>query len=356
MNILIFLFLPKCLNLQVIYKGFLCSFDIFCIVPFVGKREFRVLLKDVHAARCNAFTQGSYSNLRTQIRSYFAYCVYFGRTPMPADSNTIYGYAQFLSRSMLPSSVRNYLSGVRTLHLLHGLSYQFTDDYLLQTELRGISRLNPHVPVRAKPITPKILMVFRKIMNKNSSLHCCVWACSLFLFYSLSRLGSLLPRSRTSRRRTFLTKDRVRFTREGLLLTFLQTKTIQFGKRRLHVPLLRIDSELCPVQAYMRVSSAGSVGDPAFTFRKNGKVAWLTPFKFITTFRSVLHEGGVEHASLFTGHSFRRGGATWAFQSGFPGEMIQVLGDWASDAYKRYLEFSMQDKLNLASRFVQNLP
>ena len=108
----------------------------FCSV--VGKREFRALLKDVHASRCNAFAKGSYSNLRTQVRSYFAYCVYFGRKSLPADSNTIYGYAQFLSRSMLPTSVKNYLSGVRTLHFLHGLPYDFADDYLLQMELRGI--------------------------------------------------------------------------------------------------------------------------------------------------------------------------------------------------------------------------
>ena len=52
---------------------------------------------------------------------------------------------------------------------------------------------------------------------------------------------------------------------------------------------------------------------------------------------------------MFSEHSFRRGGATWAFQSGVPGEMIQILGDWASDAYKKVLEFSMQDKLSIAS-------
>ena len=65
--------------------------------------------------------------------------------------------------------------------------------------------------------------------------------------------------------------------------------------------------------------------------------------------------GGVTDAALFTGHSFRRGGATWAFQAGIPGELIQICGDWASDAYKRYLEFSMDDKLNLAAQFVRHL-
>ena len=36
--------------------------------------------------------------------------------------------------------------------------------------------------------------------------------------------------------------------------------------------------------------------------------------------------------------------------------MIQICGDWASDAYKAYLEFSMGDKLDLAARFSKYLP
>ena len=58
----------------------------------------------------------------------------------------------------------------------------------------------------------------------------------------------------------------------------------------------------------------------------------------------------------YTGHSFRRGGASWAFQSGISGELIQVCGDWASDAYKKYLEFSMQNKLTLAALLTKDLP
>lgn len=48
----------------------------------------------------------------------------------------------------------------------------------------------------------------------------------------------------------------------------------------------------------------------------------------------------VSSAVRYTGHSFRRGGATYAFRSGVPGELIQVMGDWKSDAYKRYFDFS----------------
>ena len=309
-------------------------------------------------SRRNAFAKGSYSNLRTQVRCYFSYCVYFGRTPLPAESKTIYGFVQFLSRSMVPSTVRNYLSGVKLLHIFHGLPFSHYEDYLLQLELKGIARLNPHVPVRAIPVTPAILLVFLQHMDVEESLHRCVWACSLFLFFTMARLGSILPSSKTTPLHTILTRNRVNFSSEGILITLLHTKTIQYGRRRLHIPLVKNSSPFCPVVAYEQVLAHTHIeaGGPAFIFRHQGRAKLLTGSIFVDTFRAVLKAGGVADASKFTGHSFRRGGATWAFQAGIPGELIQICGDWASDAYKQYLQFSMADKLNLAALFVRHLP
>ena len=42
---------------------------------------------------------------------------------------------------------------------------------------------------------------------------------------------------------------------------------------------------------------------------------------------------GVPKASSFRGHSLRRGGASWAFNTGVPGELIQILGVWSSEAW-----------------------
>ena len=168
------------------------------IFHFVGQRDFNDLLADVEFSRRNAFARGSYSNLRTQVRYYFAYCVYFSRRPLPAHSNTIHGFVQFLSRSMVPSTVRNYLSGVRVLHIFHGLPLTHSEDFLLRLELRGIARLDPHVPVRALPVTPSVLQSFRAFMNPKDPLHSCVWACSLFCFLTMARLGSILPKGHTT--------------------------------------------------------------------------------------------------------------------------------------------------------------
>ena len=258
---------------------------------------------------------------------------------------------------MVPSTVRNYLSGVKVLHMLHGLPYPHSEDFLLRLELRGISRLNPHVPVRAIPITPSVLRCYHQHMDHTMTLHLAVWACALFLFHTMARLGSVLPENCSSSVQQILSKERVNFSKEGLLITFLHTKTIQFGRRRLHIPLWRSSSHFCPVVAYENYLNfiKPNPSGPAFVFSIRGKTRWLTKAIFIQTFRSVLASSGHRFANLFTGHSFRRGGATYAFEAGIPGELIQICGDWSSDCYKQYLEFDMQTKLDLAAQFARHL-
>ncbi len=56
------------------------------------------------------------------------------------------------------------------------------------------------------------------------------------------------------------------------------------------------------------------------------------------------------NADHYSTHSFRRGGATLAFQAGIPSELIQLQGDWKSEAYKKYLTFSINDKVQVAQR------
>ena len=62
----------------------------------------------------------------------------------------------------------------------------------------------------------------------------------------------------------------------------------------------------------------------------------------------MLSAAGVADPSSFRGHSFCRGAASWAFNHGVPGELIQLYEDWTSDAYRVYLEFSVESKLAVA--------
>ena len=47
----------------------------------------------------------------------------------------------------------------------------------------------------------------------------------------------------------------------------------------------------------------------------------------------------------YSGHSFRRGGCSHAFQLGVPAACIKLRGDWKSSACERYI--TIQDDTNV---------
>ena len=59
--------------------------------------------------------------------------------------------------------------------------------------------------------------------------------------------------------------------------------------------------------------------------------------------------------SQYSLHSLCRGGATFAYRSNLESEMIKVLGGWSSDAYKRYIDVSMDQRYTSMKKFVEAL-
>ena len=173
----------------------------------------------------------------------------------------------------------------------------------------------------------------------------------------MARLANIVPQSAKSfDPRRHLTRGDVAVTSHGLLVTFKCTKTIQFGEHLLHIPLLSIpDSRLCPVSAFLRmirlVPACRSC--PVFLICGPKGLVPLTKRTFVSAFRSYLVAAGISDAQSFRGHSFRQGASSWAFRCGVPGEIIQLYGDWSSDAYKLYLEFSLESRLTLANQLRQ---
>ena len=119
------------------------------------------------------------------------------------------------------------------------------------------------------------------------------------------------------------------------------------------LPLLSMDgSPLCPVAMFDRMCRLrpAPAHAPAFinSVSHKGHYKAISKTQFIAFFWSKLTRAGVSHPKLYRGHSFRRGAASFAFHCGVSGDLIQVFGDWASDAYKVYLEFSLSSKLRVA--------
>ena len=80
----------------------------------------------------------------------------------------------------------------------------------------------------------------------------------------------------------------------------------------------------------------------------------VTYYWFQNGLRKLIKEIG-EDPKQYYSHSFRRVGATWAFSSNILSELIQLCGDWSSDAYKTYLKFSLKDKISVAIKMKDHI-
>lgn len=230
----------------------------------------------------------------------------------------------------------------------------------LKLTLRGLDRILKHAPSRALPVTPELLRDLIKCAT--TSPHDLVFSCAfLFAFFLFASISNLAPASVSSFDPSKqLCRGDIVVTTFGLSISFKWSKTNQTGVKLLKLPLLYTsDPHLCPVRAYLRMCSClpAPASAPAFfTGYCAGSHKVITTTQFVSVFCSQLARIGVHNPSRFRGHSFRRGGATWAFHTSVPGELIQIYGDWASDAYKCYLEFSDEAKLRVAREMCGALP
>lgn len=268
---------------------------------------------------------------------------------MPVSTETLQLYAQFLSRTFSSvDSIKNYISGVRTMHLLLGINIDHINSFLVNLSLKGLSKLKLHMVKQAEPMTPQILKRIYHVLDTSSTEDTVYWCLFLFAFFLLARKSNLVPTSKNdlSNPKFLLRKD-IEVVESDLLVNMKWTKTIQQGERVLKTPLTKIkDSCLCPVAAYQKmISSVPRSNDSPLFVLKYGKV--ITYSMYLNKLRSVIQQIGLA-PELFSTHSFRRGFATLAFRLDLPADIIQLMGDWRSDAYKKYLQFSITDKIRVS--------
>ena len=136
-----------------------------------------------------------------------------------------------------------------------------------------------------------------------------------------------------------------------LLVIIKWSKTIQFGRRVLKIPLVAIKgSPLCPVSAYNNMCSLVPAPKTAPAFcKRNGKSFRPIIYKELNIkLKKCVEEVG--ESGHYASHSLRRGGASFAYRTQVPPHLIQVQGDWASDCYKKYIDLSDEQRLSVSQK------
>ena len=294
--------------------------------------------------------------MKTQWRTYFLFCAYYNFNPVPCELDVLCLYAQFLSRSFKSvDSIKNYIYGVKTLHLFLDLPFTHLDSFYFKLFVKGLKRSNPHTVKAALPITPEILFKIREIINFENDNHVTYWCLFLFAFYLMCRKSNLVGTVENADK--CLKRGDISVHKRFLQVKFHWSKTIQYGERCLEIPILaKSESPLCAVSAYTEMCSRfpAPTTSPAFVISVNNKIKQVS-YNMLQTFLKGLIASIGLNPSDYSSHSFRRGGATWAFKCGVPSELIQLQGDWKSDAYKLYLKYGFSEKLMISKNMISNL-
>ena len=326
----------------------LCLHVIHLLCPLVVGDPLDQLRADAQAARFDALASSTQRNLTTQLKAFLLFVFYFGLERFPVSEDCLILYIQFLSRCFKsPASVKNYVIGLQTVSFLNNWNFPDLSLPHFRYQFKGISRQLAHTTSRATPLNPIILQAILNVLDPNDPFQASCWAVMLCGFLLFARIGNLLPKSMSFDPTKQLSRSDVFVAQDCVIFSLKYTKTIQNAERVLQVPLyIDASSPLCPKKALFNMIrlSPGIASDHLFSYRSSAGLSVITQYQFISFLKQKLSQCGYD-SSHFSGHSLRRGGASWAFAKGVSSERIKKHGDWKSSAYLVYLDFSLSDML-----------
>ena len=90
---------------------------------------------------------------------------------------------------------------------------------------------------------------------------------------------------------------------------------------------------------------------PAFTYSPG---SFINYDQFTRKLKTLLTKAGY-NADLYSGHSFRRGGASFLHACGGSALQVQAAGDWSSGCFTRYLFLSTEARLQAQLLMARNI-
>ena len=289
------------------------------------------------------YTKQSRANVLSHLRQLSIFCVAFHETFLPVSRLALLGFIELMSRTCKFEHIEHIISSVKFLHNFSGIPF-VGDAFEFKILQRGLKRKLAKSPRQVLPITPEILLAMYGHFNIEHAADLAHWTAFLLALRLLYRKSSIAPESLSKFNPvTGLSREKVVLS-NGVLFVFQNfSKTNQFMATTRTTPIAPGSIQaLDPVFHYEKLISENvvPVNSPAFSYLNNGVIKCVTHRSFSSTLKSALFKIGL-NPDLWSGHSFRRGGATLLYRLGIDPLTIQAVGDWSSETYLRYLEINV---------------
>lgn len=257
--------------------------------------------------------------------------------------------------------IKAVISSIGFLHKNLDLPFP-GDSFQLKLTLQSLKRKLSKAPNQALPISPEHLVAMYNHINIDNPQDLAVWCCILVGFFGLLRKKNICPEDLEDLDPAkILTVRKVLINKPaGIALLYINfAKTIQFGQRDLTIPLISNHSRaLDPVFHLDRLfeQTRAPLDHPAFSYRtQSGQLAFVSHKLFTAKLKKLLSTAGFS-PERFSGHSLRRGGATFLYKCGASILEIQSCGDWASTVFTRYLFVGLEERMLSQKLMSRNLP
>ena len=294
------------------------------------------------------YAKNSASNIKSAIRQFLYFTTYFRLKQLPADPDTLIYFLEFMAKTSGFSHLKHLYSSVKYLH--EALDYKFPENnFQIDTTMQGLKRRLANVPFQVLPLSPLVLRRMFQHIDCNKPEDQALWASFLCAFYGLLRKANAVPEgSKFDPRKVLVRRNiSVDLNNNMAYLYIGFGKTNQFGGRDTIIPIPgNSDPALDPVRHLHSLLSNtdASPNQPAFSYGSK----FITYSIFTSRLKDLLKKAGLNPA-LYSGHSFRRGGATYLHECGGDSLMIQASGDWSSQCFTRYLYLSESERLKAQS-------
>jgi integrase len=251
---------------------------------------------------------------------------------LPATAESVARYLVDHAETLSVNTLRQRLAALAQWHLDQGFPDP-TKAPIVRKVFRGVQVLHPAQEKRAKPLQlEQLAQVDHWLANAIAAART-KDDCGAELRYLRNRALLLLGFWRGFRgdELTRLRAEHVEIVPgQGMTCYFPLTKTDrQIKGTTFKAPAL---ARLCPVEAYLAWVGAAQIGDGA-VFRSIGRWGHVSDDglhidSLVPLLRSILKEAGVVSPELYSGHSLRRGFATWASANGWDVKMLMEYVGW----------------------------
>ena len=292
------------------------------------------------------YTKESAANVLSGVRQYLYFTLHYNIAPFPTSVDTMVCFLEFMAKTSGHPHLKHLLSSVKFVHEAMDLSFP-VNSFQLDLTMQGLKRRLARVPFQVLPMTPEILRKMYHHLDMSKVKDRALWCSYLMSFYGLLRKSSAVPKTAKFDVNKVLVRRNIMVdTQNNMVYIYLgHGKTNNFCTRDVLIPIPgNEDPALDPVRHLSALFSCVTVNPnaPAFSFAND---KFITYASFTSRLKSLLKQAGVD-AALYSGHSFRRGAATFLHQCGGTALMIQASGDWSSQCFTRYLYLSESERLH----------